>query len=326
MIRSTRRSFLLGALAAPGLAAPGLARAQGTWPAGLISLVAPAPAGGSLDIIARLVQPGLQERLGTTVIVENRSGGATSVGVAYVAKAARDGTKWLINADPQFLNPSLLTSLPYDWDKDIDPVLLLGTSPNVIAAAPDAPYKMLADVLDAARQPAGVSVAVLSDTLGHVSTVLLAKLAKAKLTAIPYRGAPQALNDVIGGHVPLMAGSASLLAPYLADGKLRGIAQTGLERLSALKDIPTVKESGFSEFNAPSFWGFYAPSNTPAFIIDRFVAELTGIVKEPGIQSKLTTTMLLDLTLAGPGEFRAFFREQVAKWRAVILENNLQHG
>ncbi len=320
MIGPTRRSFLLGALAAPSVA-----RAQGNWPAGIISLVAPAPAGGSLDIIARLVQPGLQERLGTTVIVENRSGGATSIGAAYVGKSARDGTKWLINADPQFLNPSLLATLPYDWENDLDPILLLGTSPNVLAANPDTPYRTLDDVLEAARQPAGVNLAVLIDTLGHVSMVLLGKLAKAKLLPITYRGAPQALNDAIGGHVPLVAGSASLLAPYLAGGKLRAIAQTGTERLAALKDVRTVRESGFPDFSAPSFWGFYAPSKTPAPMVDRFVAELTAIVKEPDMQRKLTTTMLLDVTLAGPREFRAFFFEQVAKWRSVIRENNLQH-
>jgi len=320
MIGSTRRSFVLGALAAPSLS-----HAQGGWPAGIISLVAPAPAGGSLDIIARLVQPGLQERLGTTVIVENRSGGATSVGAAFVAKSARDGSKWLINADPQFLNPSLLLSLPYDWENDLDPILLLGTSPNVLAANPDSPYRTLDDVLAAARQPAGINLAVLTDTLGHVSMILLGKLAKANLTPITYRGAPQALNDVIGGHLPLIAGSASLLAPYLFDGKLRGIAQTGTTRMPALKDMPTVRESGFPDFSAPSFWGFYAPSKTPAAIVDRFVTELTAIIKQPDMQSRLTTTMLLDVTIAGPADFRAFFFEQVAKWRSVIRENNLQH-
>ena len=319
MIGWTRRSLLLGALAAPGVA-----RAQ-SWPAGAISLVAPAPAGGSLDIIARLVQPGLQQRLGATVIVENRSGGATSVGAAFVGKSARDGTKWLINADPQFLNPSLLLSLPYDWENDLDPILLLGTSPNVLAAGPQSPYRTLDDVLAAARQPDGVNLAVLTDTLGHVSMVLLGKLAKARLNPITYRGAPQALSDAIGGHVPLIAGSASLLAPYLFDGTLRGIAQTGMERLSALKDIPTVRESGFPDFHAPSFWGFYAPSKTPAAIVDRFVAELTAIINQPDVHAKLTTAMLLEVTLAGPTEFRAFFFEQVAKWRSVIRENNLQH-
>ena len=119
--------------------------------------------------------------------------------------------------------------------------------------------------------------------------------------------------------------AASLLAPYLFDGTLRGIAQTGMERLSALKDIPTVRESGFPDFHAPSFWGFYAPSKTPAAIVDRFVAELTAIINQPDVHTKLTTAMLLDVTLAGPTEFRAFFFEQVAKWRSVIRENNLQH-
>ncbi len=321
MMGLTRRSVLLGAVAAPAVA-----HAQTSWPSGIITLVAPAPAGGSLDIIARLVQPGLQQRLGVTVIVENRSGGATSLGAAYVAKAPRDGTKWLINADPQALNPSLLTSIPYDTERDLDPILLLGTSPNVLAANPNAPYRTLDDVLTAARQPQGVNLAVLSDTLAHISMILLGKLAQAKLSPITYRGAPQALNDVIGGHVSLIAGSASLLAPYLQDGQLRAIAQTGLERLKALANVPTVNESGFAGFSAPSFWGFYAPSTTPVRIVDRFVTELTAIVGEPEIRTKLTDSLLIDLRLDGPSGFRKFFFEQVAKWGQVIRENNLRHN
>ena len=107
MVDMTRRAVLAGALAIPGIA-----RAQSAWPSGIITLVAPAPAGGSVDIIARLVQPGLQRRLGTTVIVENKSGAATSLGAAYVAKAPRDGSKWLVNADPQALNPAFLSNMP----------------------------------------------------------------------------------------------------------------------------------------------------------------------------------------------------------------------
>jgi len=321
MPQLTRRSVLLGALAAPAVA-----HAQTNWPSGIVTLVAPAPAGGSLDIIARLVQPGLQQRLGVTVIVENRSGGATSLGASYVAKSPRDGTKWLINADPQALNPSLLTSLPYDVEQDLDPILLLGTSPNVLAANPDTPFKTLDDVLTAARSPQGVNLAVLTDTLGHISMVLLSKLAQAKLSPITYRGASQALTDAIGGHVPLVSGSASLLAPYLQDKQLRAIVQTGLERLPALASVPTVSESGFPGFSAPSFWGFYAPSNTPARIVDRFVAELTAIIGEPEIRTKMTDSLLINLQLDGPPVFRKFFFEQVAKWREVIRENNLQHN
>jgi tripartite-type tricarboxylate transporter receptor subunit TctC len=107
---------------------------------------------------------------------------------------------------------------------------------------------------------------------------------------------------------------------------LRAIAQTGLERLPALASVPTVSESGFPGFSAPSFWGFYAPSNTPARIVDRFVAELTAIIGEPEIRTKLTDSLLINLQLDGPPVFRKFFFEQVAKWREVIRENNLQHN
>ena len=187
----------------------------------------PAPAGGSVDIIARLVQPGLQQRLGVPVVIENKSGGATSIGGAYVAKAARDGSKWLINADPQALNPSFMSNLTFDTEKDLDPVLLVGTSPNVIAANPASSYRTLADVLAAARTADGLGFAVIADTLALVSMVLLNKLAAAHLTPVPYRAAMQAITDTMGGHLNIVAGSASLLAPYFKSGQLRPIVQTG---------------------------------------------------------------------------------------------------
>ena len=321
MARLTRRSMLLGALAMPSLA-----RAQSAWPSGVVTLVAPAPAGGSLDIVARLVQPGLQQRLGTTVIIENRSGGATSIGAAYVAKAPRDGSKWLINADPQALNPAFMSNMPFDTEKDLDPVLLVGTSPNVLAANPAKPYRTLADVFAAARAAPGVSYAVLSDTLAMVSMVLLNKLAAAHLTPIPYRAANQAITDVLGGHLDLVAGSASLLAPYFESGQLRPIVQTGPQRHPSLANVPTVGESGFPGFSAVSFWGFYAPSGTDPAIVNRFVTDLSAAFREPEVADKLKRALLMDPKLAGPAEFKTFFLDQVRTWGQVIRENGLKRS
>jgi tripartite-type tricarboxylate transporter receptor subunit TctC len=318
MAKLTRRAVLAGALAMPGIA-----RAQSQWPSGVVTLVVPAPAGGSVDIVARLVQPGLQQRLGTPVIVENRSGGATSIGAAYVAKAARDGSKWLINADPQALNPAFMSSMPFDTEKDLEPVLLVGTSPNVLAANPSTAYRTLADVLEDARKPAGLSFAVIADTLALVSMVLLNKLAAAHFTPVPYRSATQAITDTMGGHLGLVAGSASLLAPYFKTGQLRPIMQTGAQRHPALQELPTVSESGFPGFNAVSFWGFYAPSGTQPAIVERFVADLTATLREPEITTRLRS-MLIDPKFDGPALFRAFFSDQLKTWGAVVRDNGLQ--
>jgi tripartite-type tricarboxylate transporter receptor subunit TctC len=319
MANVTRRTIVAGAIVLPSLA-----RAQSTWPSGVVTLVVPAPAGGSVDIIARLVQPGLQRRLGATVIVENKSGAATSLGANYVAKAPRDGSKWLINADPQVLNPAFMSNMPFDSEKDLDPVLMLGTSPNVLAAYPGSSYKTLDDVLAAARKSDGINFSVIGDTLALVSMVLLNKLAGTHLTPITYRGGAPAVNDTLGGHTQLIAGSASLLAPFFADGKLRAIAQTGPQRHPALQNVPTVAESGFPGFSAVSFWGFYAPSGTASTTVDRFVTELTAVLQEEDVKHRLKSGLLVDVKVGGPAVFRAFFQEQFRKWGQVIRENGLK--
>lgn len=319
MANVTRRSVLAGVIALPSLA-----RAQSTWPSGVVTLVVPAPAGGSLDVIARLVQPALQRRLGATVIVENKSGAATALGANSVAKAPRDGSRWLINTDPQVLNPTFMANMPFDAEKDLDPILLIGRSPNVLAAYPGSAYRTLDDVLGAARKPEGVNFSVIGDTLALVSMVLLNKLAGAHLTPITYRGGAPAVNDVLGGHVQLVAGSVSLLAPFFENGQLRAIAQTGLRRHSALRDVPTVAEQGFPGFRAESFFGFYAPSGTASTVVDQFVADLTAALEEEDIKKRLENGLLMEIKIGGPAVFRPLFEEQLHQWRKVILENGIK--
>ena len=155
--------------------------------------------------------------------------------------------------------------------------------------------------------------------------VLLSKLAGARLTPITYRGGAPAVNDTLGGHTHLIAGSASLLAPFFADGKLRPIVQTGLQRHFALQNVPTVAESGFPGFSAVSFWGFYAPSGTAGAPVDRFVAELTAVLQEEeDTRHRLENGLLVDVKVGGPADFRTFYQEQVRKWGQVIRENGLK--
>src|SRR5471030_2074107 len=245
-MKITRRGIVLGAMSTP-LAAPFVARAQSAWPPSTIRMVVAYPPGGSTDAIMRLVQAPLQDKLGTTIIIENRAGASGSVGTGYVAKSPPDGNTWLAVFDNHAANPFVLPSLPYDSDKDLDPVLLIGTAPYLIATSTSKPYKTLADVIAAAKaKPGSVSYgSVGNGSVGHLAMALLAQRAGVTLVHVPYRGGGPAMTDALGGHVDLLAGSTALSMPQVNSGGLRAIAQTGKERNPFLASVPTVAESGF---------------------------------------------------------------------------------
>ena len=214
MSRLTRRSLVLGAMLAP------LSAHAQNWPSGPIRIVVPFPPGASVDAVGRLAAAGLQQRLGTTVVVENRPGASGSSGSAGVAKSPPDGNTWLIVFDTHAVNPTLLPNFPFDNDKDLDPVSLIATAPYVVGCHPSRPYKTLAELVAAAREkPRTISYAsVGSGSIGHLAMVLLGKQAGAEFVHVPYRGGAPAMNDVIAGHVDLLNGSAALLTPQIAAG------------------------------------------------------------------------------------------------------------
>ncbi|MFN3672517.1 MAG: Bug family tripartite tricarboxylate transporter substrate binding protein [Bosea sp. (in: a-proteobacteria)] len=315
-----RRELVLGLGAA--LIAPRMAFAQ----AGPIKLVAPFPPGGSVDAISRLVQPGLQQRLGATVIVENRPGGSGSIGANAVAKAAPDGQSWLMVFDTHAVNPALLPSLPFDTVKDLEPVELLGTAPMVLACHQSRPFKTLADVIAGAKAaPGKLTYATIGNgSLGHLAMVLLGKRAGVQLTHVPYRGGGPAVNDAVGGHVDLIIGSAALLAPQVAGGALRPLVQTAAKRISTMPEVPTVVESGYDGFTADAWWGVFAPAGTPKPIIDKFRAALVETVRDPVITQRLVEQQQVTISLQGGEAFRSFFAEQMRIWGAVVKENGIK--
>ena len=191
----TRRSVLLGGLVTPLVARMAAGQISGTfppaapssWPSGPIRIVVPFAAGGSIDMIARVVQPGLQQRLGNTIIVDNRPGASGSTGAAMVAKSPPDGTTWLLCFDSQAINPFLVHNLPFDTEKDLDPVLLIGTGPHVICAHPSRPYRSFADVVaDAQRRPDVITISNGGPgSAAHLTAVMLAKRAGVRLVHVP---------------------------------------------------------------------------------------------------------------------------------------------
>jgi len=195
----SRRYLLLGALVVP------LTVHAQNWPAGNIKIVVVYPPGGSTDMIARLIQPHMQQRLGTTVIIENRAGGGGSIGTAAVAKSSPDGSTWAMVFDNHAANPFVFPNMPFDTEKDLDPVQLIGTAPYVLSTNAQKPFKTLAEVVAAAKiKPGTLSYATVgAGSVGHLAMELLWKQAGVRLVHVPYRGGGPAMNDLIAGHVDL---------------------------------------------------------------------------------------------------------------------------
>lgn len=316
----TRRSLLLAACAAPFAA-----RAQG-WPAGNIRIIVPYPPAGSTDAIMRMIQPTLQQRLGATIIIENRPGASGSVGTAAVAKAPPDGSTWLTVFDNHAANPFVLPPLPYDTERDLDPVLFIGTAPYLLSTGPMKPFRTLDDIIAAAKaKPNGISYgSVGSGSIGHLAMVLLTKQAGIGLVHVPYRGGGPAMNDAIAGHVDLVIGSTALQVPHVQAGKVRAVVQTGKSRAASLPDVPTVAESGFPGFEAHAWWGVFAPAGTPKPIVERFGAEMAACLREERVARQLSETQQVTLVLGGPETLRNFLAEQMRIWGAVVRENNIK--
>ena len=315
----SRRYLLLGALVVPLTA-----HAQ-NWPAGNIKIVVVYPPGGSTDMIARLIQPHMQQRLGTTVIIENRAGGGGSIGTAAVAKSSPDGSTWAMVFDNHAANPFVFPNMPFNTEKDLDPVQLIGTAPYVLSTNAQKPFKTLAEVVAAAKtKPGTLSYATVgAGSVGHLAMELLWKQAGVRLVHIPYRGGGPAMNDLIAGHVDLLIASTAQSVPFIQAGSIRALAQSGKTRTSTLANVPAIAES-YPGFEAYAWWGVFAPAGTPKAIVSRFADELAASLREPGVAKQLNETQQVTFALGGPEELRKFVSEQMRLWGPVAREHNIQ--
>jgi tripartite-type tricarboxylate transporter receptor subunit TctC len=319
MQKITRRTVL--AASAAFAVAPALAQSPK-----IMTLVVPFPAGGSTDALARLLQSHLQTKLGRTVLVENKSGAAGSLGAVQVAKSAPDGSSFLVTFDSHAVIPAILEKPPLDVENDLTPVFLVGTAPYVIAANASRPFNTFADVIAASKEkPGSVKYASVGiGTLGHLAMTMLAKKAGVEITHVPYRGGGPAMNDVLGGHVDLIAGSAALVTAQLGTNLLRPVLQLGRERMPSLKDTQTAIEAGFPDFETLAWWGIFAPKGTPPDIIASMAKSVREILSEPAVAAQLRDTQQMTLLFADAKDFGAFFSKQVSIWGQVVRENNIK--
>jgi len=319
MKKITRRTML--AASAAFVAAPALAQTAKN-----MTLVVPFPPGGSTDALARLLQSHLQTKLGRVVLVENKSGAAGSLGAAVVAKSPPDGSSFLVTFDSHAVIPAILEKPQVDVEQDLMPVFLVGTAPYVIAANASRPFKTFADIVAASKkEPGSIKYASVGiGTLGHLAMTMLAKKAGVEITHVPYRGGGPAMNDVLGGHVDLIAGSAALITAQLGANTLRPILQLGRERMASLPDTQTAIEAGFPDFETLAWWGIFAPKGTPPDIIAGLAKPVREILSEPAIAAQLRETQQMSLLLADAKDFGTFFAKQVSIWGQVVRENNIK--
>lgn len=317
-MRLNRRAFVALVLASCAAAAS----AQ-TYPARPIRLVVPFPPGGGTDQIARALGNTLTTTLGWTIVVDNKPGAGGNIGVDAVAKAPADGHTLVIGQTSNLaINPTLYAKLPYDPVKDLAPVSLTASAPLVLVVAVNSPYKTLADAVSAAKaKPGEINFASPGNgTVAHLAAELFQKAAGIRLQHVPYRGTNQALTDLAGGQVQLFMASVPSAIPQLRAGKLRALAVTSAKRVDDLPQVPTVAESGYSGFEASTWFGLLAPAATPKVVIDRLSAEVNKALQQPELRKQINDSGA-EAAGSTPEQFAALIRDEVVRWGRVVKES-----
>jgi tripartite-type tricarboxylate transporter receptor subunit TctC len=318
--RIDRRRFNSAiAAGAATLLVPG-AGAQ-AWPSRPIKVIVPYTPGGFTDITARLVTQKLQERLGHPVVIDNKPGANSIVGVDALAKSPADGYTFAVVIAAYAANTTLYPKLPYDPTKDLVAVSLIGVSPLVAAVNNDTPFMSAADLIEYARKNPG-KVSYGSSGNGsavNLTTELLKSMTQTSMVHIPYKGSAPALTDLMGGHIQLFMDAAVGLINPGKTGKVRLIGVASEKRLAALPDVPTFIEQGIKGFTGSTWAGILAPAGTPPAVIKRVADEVTAIVKLPDVRQKFDEMGTIPVG-STPAEFESFIGSETAKWGKVIRD------
>lgn len=310
------------ALAAP-LLLPTAGHAQDAYPTRPVRIVVSFTAGGTTDIIARLVGQQLAERWGQSVVIDNRPGAGGNIGTEHVVRSPPDGYTLLVGSvGPLAINVSLFRNLPYDPRRDLAAVALIAGVPNVLVVPPDFPARDVPGLVAEAKQrPGQLSYASTgSGTSSHLSGVMLDRMAGTETVHVPYRGAV-ALNDLIAGRVTFMFATIPSVIEQIRGGAFRAIAVTSATRSRSLPDVPTMIEAGYPDFEASSWFGIVAPARTPPAIVNRIAADVVAIIRDPRIERQMTNQGA-DPLGDGPDAFAAFIEREVARWSAVVRAAN----
>ena len=317
---ATRRS-VIKTVAGAALSLPAIQRAtaQAKYPDKAVKMIVPFPPGGPIDTMARMTAQQLSERLGQQVVVENRPGGGSTIGVKDVAAAAPDGYTLMFGSSGSLaVAPALYSSLGVDPRKVFDPIATVALLPHVFVVNNDVPAKTIPEFVAYAKaNPGKINYGAGLGTPPHLLSTLFKTEAKIDVVYVPYTGSAQSVNDLLGGQTQFTIDGLVTLYPLIAAGKLRALAIARGERWPALPDVPTLVESGYPDFILDAWTGMVAPAGTPRPIIDQLNAAVNDTLKSPATHATLAKFS----AIAKPGtpeDFKAFLAEQTQRWAAIV--------
>ena len=306
----------LGALALLLAALP--AFAQG-YPRGPVRVIVPFPAGGGVDTAGRILGQKLAESFGKPFVIENRGGANGNIGTEAAAKSTGDGSTLLFTGAGFVTNPSLYKTVPYDPVKDFEPISLMALGPNVLVVHPSLPAKSVQELIALAKgQPGRIGFAGSgSGSTPHLAGELFNVMARVQLVHIPYRGSGPAMIGLLAGEAPVMFLPAINAGGHVAAGRLRAIAVTSRERLSAMPDLPTVSEAGLPGYESSQWYGLLAPAGTPPAVLILLNARVATIMQDANMKTRMTNDGLVPIG-SSREDFAAHIRSETDKWARVI--------
>lgn len=326
MVHTLRHLVLASsALAALAFHAVGSqALAQTAYPNKPITMVVTYPPGGGADAMARLIAPKMTEALGQAVVIDNKPGAGGQIGAAAVAKAAPDGYTLMLDASSFSVNPSLYPKLPYDSLKAFKPIGVVALFPNVVLVNANFPARNIAELLQAARKGKD-AVSYASSGTGsaqHLAGALFESAAKVDMVHVPYKGGGPALNDVIGGQVPLFFGNLASTLQHVQSGKLRALAVTAGKRSPILPDVPTLSESGVKGTEIYEWNAVFVPANTPDPVVQKLAAAFQQALDAPEVKARVAQ-LGGEIQKGSPEQSRKFIEQQIQLWSSVIKERGI---
>jgi len=261
--------------------------ASGAYPERPIRFIVPYPPGGGTDIIARIVQPKMQQILGQSIVIDNRGGGGGSLGTDVAAKAAPDGYNVLFTLSSHTINPAIFKKLPFDTARDFEPVGIVCSLPQILVARPDFEANTLQEVIALARKKPLQFASVGNGSPSHLAGELLNLRTGLSMQHIPYRGGGPAITDGIGGQVPMLWVSIPAAAGFVKTHQLKAIAVSTVKRSAAFPNVPTVQESGVPDFEVDSWYAMFVPAKTPRAFVERLNQALNAALTDPEVKEKL---------------------------------------
>ena len=302
-----------------------VAHSAETYPQRPIRMIVPFAPGGGADIIARMLGVRLADALGQPVVVDSRPGAGSVLGTDLAAKAAPDGYTLVLVATAHALNPGLLSKLPYDAVRDFSPITMAVESPLVFLVPPSLGVSTIGELIALAKSQAGRLTygSAGQGTSGHLATELLKLRTGVGMVHVPYKGAGQALSDLLGGQIQMLCTSTLPSLPHVRSGKLRALAVTTRARSRAAPEIPTVAESGVAGFQATTWYALLAPAKTPQTIVSRLHAAAVQSLRSPAMTEQLMAQGAEPIANR-PDELRAFLQSEIEVWTKVIRQANIR--